>query len=75
VTWLNLHERCRELREQGVPVHVRMFDTAAKRVGIWIYYGYAPAVARCSTAAEAEIAVEVAARVHWALTQEERKIA
>lgn len=72
---MNLHKRCRELREEGVPVHVRMYDTAAKRVGIWIYYGYAPAVARCTTLDEAEKAVEVAARVHWSLTQEERQVA
>ena len=61
---MNLHERCQELREEGIPVWIRMLDTAGGKTNIWVYYGYCPAILCSSRLREAEIAVEVIAKMH-----------
>jgi len=69
---MNLHERCALYRAEGVPIHVRIYDTPLKRVGIWIYYGYAPAIAHCKTVDEAETVIKAVARVHSELLDDVR---
>jgi hypothetical protein len=59
-----LHDTCRALRAEGIPMHLRVYDTLLGEPRHWVYYGYTPPIAAGVTQREATLAVDVAAEVH-----------
>lgn len=66
---MNVHEQVRQHRAEGIPLHVRLYDT---KMGAryWLYYGYKPPIGRGLTEEQAEVAIRAATRVHRTLTRE-----
>jgi hypothetical protein len=70
-----LHTICAQFRAEGIPIHVRIYDTLLGEPRHWVYYGYTPAIARGVTYREALIAVDVAVRVHRKIRANEAVLA
>lgn len=66
---MNVHERVRQHRAEGIPLHVRLYDTAAGEARFWLYYGYKPPIGHGLTEEQAEVAIRAAVRVHRTLTE------
>jgi len=67
---VGIYDLCTQLRAEGITVSVRFYPTALRQPRFWVYYGYAPPVAKGLTRDEAITVVKAVAWTHRKIMKE-----